>query len=114
MQGRELGEGISLPLSWLRIRRSSRLPPCCSGVRLRVGVGDLCSPASPLHVFPLQLGVRDPAVLRAVPAEKVRTSTLSTCAAPWDGAWGAGRRCVSSLCSLTHKRYFCSFKQSEA
>lgn len=33
MQGLELGEGISVALSWLNTRPSSGLPHCCSGIR---------------------------------------------------------------------------------
>lgn len=100
MQGLELGEGISLPLSWLSTRHSSGLPPCCSGVRPRVGAGDLCSPASPLCVFPLQLGVRNPTVLRALPAEKVRMGTLLLCVAPVGQGMGC-RRGVRGLLLLS-------------
>lgn len=82
IQGLELGEGISLPLSWLSTWHGSGLSPCCSGVRPWVGAGDLCSAASPLRVFPLQPGVCDPAVLCALPAEKVRMGTLPVCVAP--------------------------------
>lgn len=49
-------------------------------------VGDLCSPASPFCVFPLQFGVRHPVVLRTLPTEKVQTGTLPARVAPvWDG-----------------------------
>lgn len=89
MQGLELGEGISVALSWLSTQHSSVLPHCCSGIRPWVGVGDLCSPASPLHIFPLQFGVRHPAVLRTLPSEKVQMGTLPARVAPvWaGGAW---------------------------
>lgn len=87
MQGPGLGEAISVAFSWLNTQHSSGLLHCCSGIRPWVGVGDLCSPASPFHVFPLQFGVRHPFVLRALPTEKVQTGTLSSCVTPvWDGA----------------------------
>lgn len=48
-----------------------------------------CSPAFPLCVFPLQLGVCDPAVLCTLPTEKVRMGNLPACTAPQGRTWGA-------------------------